>query len=255
MFRVAVSSSALWPSVSAPPSAIYDSAGLPVGRTANWPSSLTADTTKPWDAPDYFGCGNYASSPLPKRSCSAPAPTGGIPFLKTWSAPALLIQLIRRPYRPVAGRPPQAASTSLLIPCQASLLRTRTILGSTFLWPCPTPPPTRVRTTTRSRWSNIRRRCTPIFRLPKCGAITSSTTPLRPASVLHTTWVRRSLRPGTGRCANYVPQSTASWIGGNLFLPVDTSIMGSGKGPDGAANPGTNLGLVTDGVRNPAWQC
>ena len=33
-------------------------------------------TIGPGSAPDYFNCANYASSPLPKRSCSAPAPTG-----------------------------------------------------------------------------------------------------------------------------------------------------------------------------------
>jgi len=47
---------------------------------------------------------------------------------------------------------------------------------------------------------------------------------------------------------------------GNLFLPVDTSLMGSGMGPDmitlganGVPNDAApNLGTVTDGVRNPA---
>jgi hypothetical protein len=33
-------------------------------------------TIGPGSAPDYFGCANYGSSPLPKRSCSAPAPAG-----------------------------------------------------------------------------------------------------------------------------------------------------------------------------------
>ena len=43
------------------------------GLPANWPA---AGGLPPYDAPDYFGCSNYASSPLPKRSCSAPAPAG-----------------------------------------------------------------------------------------------------------------------------------------------------------------------------------
>ncbi len=49
-------------------------------------------------------------------------------------------------------------------------------------------------------------------------------------------------------------------VAGNLFLPVDTSLMGSGMGPDGVqldANNvpmgmATDLGTVMDGVRNPA---
>ncbi len=38
--------------------------------------------------------------------------------------------------------------------------------------------------------------------------------------------------------------------GGNLFLPVDTSLMGSGTGPMGML-PAVDQGLVTDEVRNP----
>ncbi len=38
---------------------------------------------------------------------------------------------------------------------------------------------------------------------------------------------------------------------GDLFLPVDSSMMGSGMGPDGMP-PATNDGTVTDGIRNPA---
>ncbi len=50
-------------------------------------------------------------------------------------------------------------------------------------------------------------------------------------------------------------------VAGNLFLPVDTSIMGSGEGPNGMMldpvtkvpmDMVTDTGLVTDGVRNPA---
>jgi FtsP/CotA-like multicopper oxidase with cupredoxin domain len=39
-------------------------------------------------------------------------------------------------------------------------------------------------------------------------------------------------------------------VAGNLFLPTDTSLMGSGMGPTGMPAP-VDEGLVTDGVRNP----
>ena len=39
--------------------------------------------------------------------------------------------------------------------------------------------------------------------------------------------------------------------GGNLFLPVDTTLMGSGMGPDGGGMSPTDMSVVTDGVRNP----
>ena len=39
-------------------------------------------------------------------------------------------------------------------------------------------------------------------------------------------------------------------VDGNLFLPVDTTMMGSGMGPGSTAMP-TNNGTVLDGVRNP----
>ncbi|WP_133980817.1 Ig-like domain repeat protein [Kribbella voronezhensis] len=49
-------------------------------------------------------------------------------------------------------------------------------------------------------------------------------------------------------------------VAGNLFLPVDTSLMGSGVGPDGVTlgangvpnDQAQDQGSVTDGVRNPA---
>ena len=40
--------------------------------------------------------------------------------------------------------------------------------------------------------------------------------------------------------------------GGDLFVPVDTTIMGAGIGPDGAAMAVPDAGSNTDGVRNPA---
>ncbi len=51
---------------------IVKATGLP----ANWPGSLGFDSTRPVDPPAYFSCGNWANSPLPLRSCSAPAPAG-----------------------------------------------------------------------------------------------------------------------------------------------------------------------------------
>ncbi len=39
-------------------------------------------------------------------------------------------------------------------------------------------------------------------------------------------------------------------VPGNLFLPTDSSLMGSGMGPTGAADP-VDQGTVMDGVRNP----
>ena len=41
-------------------------------------------------------------------------------------------------------------------------------------------------------------------------------------------------------------------VAGDLFLPVDTTVMGSGMGPLGDQTPPTDNGTVTDGVRNPA---
>jgi len=40
-------------------------------------------------------------------------------------------------------------------------------------------------------------------------------------------------------------------VAGDLFLPVDTTVMGSGMGPLTTQTPPVDLGLVTDDVRNP----
>jgi hypothetical protein len=98
------------------PPPVYNPDGIPAGRNANWPSSLTSDPTRPWDAPDYFACGNYANSSLPKRSCSDVNATACYGDLE---CALLQTPLIRPTQRPAADRSQVAASASLWMPCPA----------------------------------------------------------------------------------------------------------------------------------------
>ncbi len=79
------------------------------------------------------------------------------------------------------------------------------------------------------------------------------------ASITPTTWDRPSSPPRTGRSGSCSATCCRPVIDGNLFLPVDTSLMGAGTGPDMMQLDANGVpmdmaldeGTVLDGVRNP----
>ena len=101
----------------------------------------------------------------------------------------------------------------------------RTTSGSTSRSPSRTRRPTRAPTTTRSRSASTPRRCTRPAR--RSCAATGRPTWAAPRT---TTWARCIIadkdRPVRIKFTNNLPTGA----GGNLFLPVDTTVMGAGMG-------------------------
>ncbi len=232
------------------PPPVYNPDGTPANpnRTANWPSSSTADPSMPWDAPDYFGCSNYASSPLPKRSCSAPAPAGTACFgdldCSTFSTLTAVSTCggaitgggIHKFVDTLPGLT-SAGANNLGQYIPVAVPDTTTYPGSDYYVIALMEysekmhsdlPATKMRGYCQLNDPAAPGPCTPHYLGPTIVA-----TKDRPVRILF----RNQLPVGSG---------------GNLFLPVDTSIMGSGKGPAGGGDPEPNLGMVTDGARNPA---
>ena len=108
--------------------------------------------------------------------------------------------------------------------------QTPTTWASTSRSPFPIRRRTRAPTTTRSSSASTPRRCTPISSPPRCAA-TGRPTP-RIATVSKFNYlgpliIANKGRPVRVKFTNKLPTGT----GGNLFLPVDTTIMGAGMGP------------------------
>ncbi len=84
---------------------------------------------------------------------------------------------------------------------------------------------------------------------PNCAAqdATCNTVTPDPPQFLGSSIIARKNRPVRILFKNMLPVGE----GGNLFLPVDTTLMGSGPGPDMAGMMESNNNSVYDGVRNP----
>ena len=161
-----------------------------------------------------------------------------------------------------------------------------TTWASTSRWPSRTPPPTPARTTTRSRWCSTGSRCTRTCRptllrgyvqlstsvVPGAAGAAGQRAPGRhgrlrsrlhcgvtPPHYLGPTIVATKDRPVRILFRNLLPTG----IGGDLFIPVDTTVMGSGMGPDHVTgcmetdpqNPMCGMGYDMDGIESPRTGC
>ena len=143
-------------------------------------------------------------------------------------------------------------------------LAAQTTSASTSRSPARTRPPTPARTTTRSRWCSTGRRCTRTCRR-RCCAATCSSQGKRPARRAAVELFNAPLDPlgtpvSTGYCGRDHPHYLGPTIvatkdgpcascsatccrraqGGNLFIPTDITVMGSGMGPSMWGMPETN---------------
>ena len=159
----------------------------------------------PLGVPDYFGTiPNYANSPLPDAR------------------------------RERERRFPAPASASSSTRCRGSAPRTANNLGQYIPVAVPdttTYPGSRL---LRDRARRVHaRRCTRTCRRPSCAATCSSNTTGPQIATRPATWGPRSSpskdRPVRIKFTNKLPTGA----GGDLFIPVDTTVMGAGMGPDG----------------------
>jgi FtsP/CotA-like multicopper oxidase with cupredoxin domain len=244
------------------PPPIYDSLGAPTGKTANWPVNSAVG---PYDAPDYFACANYASSPLPKRSCSDTAQTACYGDLD-----CALLPDATNPLAPAVCSGAPAPNTGIrkfvdtlpgLTPAGANNLGQYIPLGTPDITTYPGSDyyeielveysekmhsdllATKLRGyVQRNNGTNVAA-CQPAG----CTAADNTIVPDPNPHYLGPTILAQRDRPVRILFRNKLPAGS----GGDLFLPVDTTIMGSGVGPDALGAMPTNNGLVTDAARNP----
>ena len=237
-------------------------------------------TIGPGSAPDYFACGNYASSPLPKRSCSAPAPVGTACYgdlecssyldpanptvVSTCSGPLTAGTGLRKFVDKLPGLT-SAGANGLVTPAPAGDPLGRDPLGQYI--PVAVPdittypgsdyyeialveytekmhsdlPPTKLRGYIQLNHG------TDTTCVPNCTVANNTVAPNPYPHYLGPTILSQKDRPVRILFRNQLPVGQ----GGNLFVPVDTTVMGSGMGPDMNGTPLTDLGVVTDEVRNP----
>jgi FtsP/CotA-like multicopper oxidase with cupredoxin domain len=229
------------------------------GQPANWPSTYPTPGTGPtWDAPDYFNCANYANSPLPKRSCSVPAPAGTACYgdlecagfvdpnnpalVSTCSGPQVPNTGIRKFVDTLPGLT-SAGANNLHQYLPVAVPDTVTYPGSDYYEIALVEytekmhsdlPPTKLRGYIQLNYgtdANGQNTVAPDPSPHYLGPIILAQKD-RPVRVLF----RNQLPTGSG---------------GNLFVPVDTTVMGSGMGPDMGGMAESDHGVTTDGARNP----
>lgn len=243
------------------PPPVYNPDGTPAGRTAKWP---TNSATGPYDAPDYFGCGNYASSPLPKRSCSDVAQTACYGDLDcalladatvatnpaTCSGP-ITTGGIRKFVDTLPGLTP-AGKNNLGQYIPLAVADTTTYPGSDYYEIALVEYTEKMHSdlpATKMRGYIQLNNGTNTAACPATGCTTADNTiaPDPNPHYLGPTILSQKDRPVRILFRNKL----AAGQGGNLFIPVDTTIMGSGMGPDAGGMVEQNLGQTTDGARNP----
>src|SRR6266545_3538465 len=225
-------------------------------------------TIGPGSAPDYFACSNYASSPLPKRSCSAPAPAGTTCYgdlecssyidplnptaVSTCSGALAAGTGIRKFVDGLPGLGPAGANgLGKYIPVAVADITTYP--GSDYYEIALVEyaekmhsdlPATKLRGYIQlNNGTN-----TACLNSPAgCTTADNTVAPDPNPHYLGPTLLSQKDRPVRVLFRNLLPTGQ----GGNLFLPVDTTVMGAGMGPDMMGMKPTDLGVVTDAVRNP----
>jgi len=234
----------------------------------------------PGSPPDYFNCANYASSPLPKRSCSLPAPAGTACFgdlecsgfvdpanptaVSTCSGPMVANTGIRKFVDKLPGLGPSGANGLVTQPPVGDTLG-RDPLGQYI--PVATAdittypgsdyyeialveytekmhsdlPPTKLRGYIQLN-NGTDTAC-----LPNCTTANNTVAPNPYPHYLGPTILSPKDRPVRILFRNLLPGGQ----GGNLFVPVDTTVMGAGQGPDQGGMPAADTGSTADETRNP----
>ncbi len=246
---------------------------------ANWPA---AGGLPPYDAPDYFGCSNYASSPLPKRSCSVPAPAGTScygdlecakyfdPLNSTLVSTCSEAIVANSGIRKFVDRLPGlnvAGANGLITPAPAGDPLGRDPAGQYI--PVAVPdittypgsdyyeialveytekmhsdlPPTKLRGYIQLNSGTNTAGCA----ATGCTTADNTVAPVQYPHFLGPMILSQKDRPVRILFRNQLPAGQ----GGNLFLPVDTTLMGSGMGPDGVGMSPTDMSVVSDDIRNP----
>ena len=214
-------------------------------------------TIGPGSAPDYFGCANYASSPLPKRSCSAPAPAGTAcygdlecsgfvdpanPTVVSTCSGTITGGGIRKFVDTLPDLTPSGANNlGQYIPLGAP--DTITYPGSDYY------------EIALVEYSMKMHSDLPATKLrgyiqTNSGTDASGNNTIAPDPNPHylgPTILATKDRPVRILFRNTLPTGS----GGNLFVPVDTTVMGSGMGPDMNGMLPADGGSVSDAARNP----
>ena len=232
-------------------------------------------TIGPGSAPDYFNCANWATSPLPLRSCSnlsatpcygdlecalltdatgapavcsGPIVSGGIPKfvdpLPGLGVPAGTVGPVTTGGDPLGKYIPVAVADIATYPgsdyYEIGLFEYFETLHSSL-------PPTKLRGYIQLN-NGTNTACLPVNGGPGCTTADNTVAPNAFPHYLGPTILSQRDRPVRILFRNMLPANDA---GGSLFVPVDTTYMGSGMAPDMGGMIEMDMGVTTDGARNP----
>ena len=200
------------------------------GLPANWPTSTVApDPTRPWDPPAYFSCANYASSPLPKRSCSDVNQTACYGNLECAALPdAILKDANGNPLPAVCNGPVQSGGIRKFVDGLPGLGAAKANnLGQYIPVAVPdiaTYPGSDYYEIAVGEYAEKLHSDLPPTKLRGYRQTNMGGSPFHQLGPLI---MAQKDRPVRIKFTNSLPTGT----GGNLFLPVDTTYMGAGAGP------------------------
>ncbi len=216
----------------------------------------------PGSAPDYFGCGNYASSPLPKRSCSyadpITFPSGKACYGDLECANEIdpanptVVSLCSGAIEANTGIKKFVDSLPNLGPGGANNLGNYIPIATpdTTTYPGSDYYEIELIEYTQQMHSNLPATKLRGYRQTNNGTDASGNNSVPPDPNPHylgPTILSMKDRPVRILFRNQLPVGS----GGNLFVPVDTTVMGAGMGPDMGGMLPPDGGSVNDGARNP----